>query len=282
MTEAQRVFAFCILCSVPGTVLAGETKLATAHFELVHDVAPQEAAVVGGILESTYEAVVRFLTELDLPQRPSPRPLTARLFGQIADFQTQVTQAGHSPEGIVGLFVAESNATMLLRPESIPEIEALDHKLARVSGSTVAGVRAHRDELVERVRRLTIAHETAHQVLFNLGPLDRTARQPAWLVEGLACFFEPTSPETDFRRVDFPKHLTVAKLREVIAAPTLSGPAAAENYAIAYVLVEQLRRVNPTALAKLLTLSHGPAIADFETIVGLIDVTLVGKLQPSR
>lgn len=279
MTNAQRVIVVCTLCSVPGAGLADEVKLATAHFEMVHDVAPQEAAVVAGVLESTYEAVVGFLTELKLPQRLSSRRLVVRLFGQLVDFQREVTKVGHLPEGIVGLYVAESNVTLLLRPESIPAIAALDHKLEQASGPKVTILRAQRDDLVERVRRLTIAHEAAHQVLFNLVSLDHAARQPAWLLEGMACLFEPKSSDTDFRRADFPKGITVPKLREVIAAATLNGPDAAENYAIAYVLVDHLRRTRPLSLAALMTPSRDPTLADFERVGGPIDASLIEALQ---
>jgi hypothetical protein len=38
----------------------------------------------------------------------------------------------------------------------------------------------------------TIMHEVAHQLSFNGGLLNRTGDGPAWLVEGLACYCEPT------------------------------------------------------------------------------------------
>ncbi len=39
----------------------------------------------------------------------------------------------------------------------------------------------------------TVMHETAHQLSFNCGLLDRDGDVPAWLAEGLACYCEATS-----------------------------------------------------------------------------------------
>src|SRR5262249_39799943 len=42
----------------------------------------------------------------------------------------------------------------------------------------------------------TIMHETAHQLSFNSGLLDRDADVPVWLAEGLACYCESTDTGT--------------------------------------------------------------------------------------
>ncbi len=38
----------------------------------------------------------------------------------------------------------------------------------------------------------TVMHEVAHQISFNCGLLNRQGDRPLWLVEGLACYCEPT------------------------------------------------------------------------------------------
>lgn len=252
----------------------------TAHFELTHDLAPAEAKEIAAILETTHDAVLRFLHELGIPPKEPTSRLRVRLFTRIEDFQVELQAHGLEAKVIAGLYVPEKNETLLLRPECIPAIEAIDRELKKTNPPAAAELRTRRDQLIERVRRLTIAHEAAHHLLFNVGPLDRNARYPAWLLEGLACQFEST-PNSSDREADLPKKLNPIRIGELLNARTLEGPTAPESYALAQALVAYLRRAHPEFLKEQLNsppTNEPNAILVFERRAQPIDNNLAAKI----
>lgn len=80
-----------------------------------------------------------------------------------------------------------------------------------------------RQQGLERVTRMVMRHETAHQVLFNVGVHVRDRRNPPWLKEGLACLFEiPVEPPDSM-----PAGFNPSRLRDLhdVVGPGPSGAA---------------------------------------------------------
>jgi hypothetical protein len=65
----------------------------------------------------------------------------------------------------------------------------------------------------------TVMHETAHQLSFNCGLLNREGDKPLWLAEGLACYCEPTQDGT-WLGIGEPNHERIAKLAEALRGKT--------------------------------------------------------------
>lgn len=133
-----------------------------------------------------------------------------------------------------------------------------------------------------RINRMVIQHEIAHQVLFNTGAHIRGARNPRWLVEGLACLFETPPGRTgagigtvnktrleDFRSAIRGKtnkrKLTSADFRSAVASGSIVSPRelisnqellgargqnGATNYAVAWALTHYVQRKHRDQLAK--------------------------------
>jgi hypothetical protein len=142
---------------------------------------------------------------------------------------------------------------------------------------------AQRASYADRINRTVVQHEVTHQVFFNAGVHVRGARNPKWLVEGLACLFE-TPPDAkdassgvfainqlrlhEFRGVvadeDKKARLTAqdvldaiddnrfAAPRRLVSEPELfgeRGDRGSAHYAMAWGLMHYLQRERPAQLA---------------------------------
>ena len=78
------------------------------------------------------------------------------------------------------------------------EIDAADGGTASeltnpAARAQIVNWRARRDAIVEQHDRLVLRHEAAHQLFYRFGVHQRSAANPVWLVEGLACQFETSA-----------------------------------------------------------------------------------------
>ncbi len=139
---------------------------------------------------------------------------------------------------------------------------------------------SRRRDYCEKINQTVVQHETAHQTLFNAGLHVRTAGNPRWLVEGLACLFEtPPGPPgsgfsvvntdrlEDFRTAiggqtrrqltsrDYEKAVEaglIASPRQLILKPGMldaRGDAGVRNYAVAWAMTHYLQRNQREQLA---------------------------------
>ncbi len=138
---------------------------------------------------------------------------------------------------------------------------------------------AQQQNYCDRINRTVVQHETAHQVLYNIGVHVRGGANPRWLVEGLACIFE-TPPGADggglaainqARLKDFRMAVTgnsnqvptpalyaeavkehrMVSIRELLRKSDLfdeRGNRGAINYAAAWALIHYLHRTQNKAL----------------------------------
>jgi len=220
----------------------------TGHFVVTSDAAPDVVRTFAARLESTYEAVVRFARHLEVPVRESHDRLAVTFLGRYEDFRIAMRQSGLDRDIFVGFYDQGSNRSTFCQVEALPQVRALP-------------TGGDRDELIERISQLVVAHEAAHHVLFNIGLLTRGADHPQWWVEGLACLFEPPSSAPDatplntLRLADLREAIStggVMKLADLIGVPVLHDADAATvrfRYAQAWGLVEFLRRTNPAGFA---------------------------------
>jgi len=188
------------------------------------------------------------------------------------------------PETFVGFYDQKTNRSFFCNVEHLPQVEAIPPGPQRAA-------------LVEQIHQLVIAHEAAHQVLFNIGVLTRSgADHPEWWVEGLACLFEapladPPHPERPTNRhrlddlveaVSANKQIKLADL--IVALPERQADAqnTRGRYAQAWGLLEFLRRTKPSAVSAFAKLqaakTPGAAapnaaqrLAEFESTFGPIE-----------
>ncbi len=205
-------------------------------------------------------------------------PELLALEGTIADLRANL-------DGIMGfvrqsrgsgeyeLRYADGRRVRLDRPAAERELKRMDRELKSLD--------RRRDAYGDRVNRTVVQHETAHQVLFNVGLHVRGTAQPRWLVEGLACLFEtPPGPlgtglgvVNEYRLRDLREavgaradgaRLSGADLAEAVAGGRLPGPRelildparlaasgdrATAAYAVAWGLTHYLHRVRRDDLA---------------------------------
>jgi hypothetical protein len=237
-------FCFYFAALTQGEAAFQETR--TAHFVVTSDASAEDVSALSARLESTYQAVVRFARQIDFPLPEPQARLPVTLFDRHEDFRTALRAAGLDAETFVGFYDQKSNRSFFCNAEHLPQVDAIPPGPQRAA-------------LVEQIHRLVVAHETAHQVLFNVGLLSRGADHPEWWVEGLACLFE-TPPAADGGIVL--NRLRLADLREGLAAgrglqlrdlTADAGPSPANahetrlRYAKAWALTEFMRQKDPDA-----------------------------------
>jgi len=265
--------------------------LETAHFRILFDTPESQAEDVGRVLEVTLEAAKRFARELALPLREPQEKLQVVLLDRVDDFREVLKRVGRAADSVAGLYLPDVNVSVLCRLDHFPEIEAIDRELRRLEGgldrTQLDSFRSQREALVRRMQQTVVAHEAAHQVLFNIGIFERDVDPPFWLVEGTACVLEtafpaqPTEPMpiNELRLADLGDDPgALEELRGLVGGATESNEAsAARRYALAYALVDFLYRRRPSELGRFLERRSEPAegaagrIEEFERAFGPLD-----------
>ncbi len=85
---------------------------------------------------------------------------------------------------------ASNKAFRAMKKQSDSLVKKAGSDLERERLITLVGRHFH--DRQNDVNISTMMHETAHQLSFNCGLLNRKGDAPAWVVEGLACYCEPT------------------------------------------------------------------------------------------
>jgi Protein of unknown function (DUF1570) len=78
------------------------------------------------------------------------------------------------------------------------------------------------DEFQRTINISTVMHETAHQLSFNSGLLNRGADTPLWLAEGLACYCEATS-NSAWQGIGAPNPERMASLHKAVGGAARSA-----------------------------------------------------------
>lgn len=179
----------------------------SAHFAIEFDTPPAAAQALLTRAETTYDAVIAFCRRLGIPVHAPPAPLRIVLHHNPAHYERDRIGAGLHLADVTGFYDHDRNVVVLLDVSRHPTVQRIDELLERIERETRPGdsdidgekarktertrLRDERDTLVERITRLVVQHEVAHQVLFNIGVFNRgDPTPPDWLNEGLACLFE--------------------------------------------------------------------------------------------
>lgn len=231
-------FATCAPAEVPAVKTESARLLAlggerfsvrrTDHFLIASDGDEGVVNPLADRLEAAYQAVVRFGEDMKLPIHPPPDPLPVLLFNRHSDFEWYAGAVGFNNHTAPGFYYPRNNTAAFCNVLDLPPLRDISQRIEQaetqrdrsVSPERIIDWRSKRDAIVETFNRLVIQHEAAHQVLFNTGVLSRDADNPDWLVEGLACQFEVSSP-------DAVNQLRLADFREAQAAVVSADAAAA-------------------------------------------------------
>lgn len=106
-----------------------------------------------------------------------------------------VTGLYHPPSNRLVVYNYANNKLLVKRTETTK-------KIARTSGDNIrqkvwaTTMQRELDAIKTLANISTIMHETAHQLSFNFGMLNRRGDVPLWLAEGLACYCEATAGDT--------------------------------------------------------------------------------------
>ncbi|MEK6677297.1 MAG: DUF1570 domain-containing protein [Planctomycetota bacterium] len=163
----------------------------TEHFTLHYNTTHETANDLVPHMESTYQAVWSFCQDLKLAIKAPAQSLSIYLFDDAKEYRSFCEKEGVRCDGVQGTYVANLNAVLLLnvlRHEAMAALNAPGQDAANPQWMR------ERDAFVKSYNRLVVRHEIAHQLLFNIGALNRNAIYPDWLLEGLACLFEPDWP----------------------------------------------------------------------------------------
>lgn len=287
----------------------------TDHFLIASDCGEGIVTPLADRLEATYQAVVRFADYMKLPVHPPLDPLPVLLFNRHSDFERYAGTVGFADPAAPGFYLPRNNTAAFCNVLDLPQLRDISQRIEQaeaqrdqsVAPERIIDWRSQRDSIVETFNCLVIQHEAAHQVLFNTGVLSRDADNPDWLVEGLACQFEVSSPDAvnQMRLADFREALASAPDAVNAAASALSVAKADKRflsltdlvaddefkvadeskrtirYAQAWALVDYLHRTRGDALAAYVRriAAHPPnkhtdrqdRITEFQSVFGLLD-----------
>lgn len=144
------------------------------HFVLFHDIELDGAREFLRRMEATYDRVRHFCHTYGLHAKPLSRRLEAACVTEAGLFEKRRLPKTAFAAGVY---------------DPVTRRSYFDFSWRRVSGrgtwlcgNVVAGIKEG--------ERITVQHETAHQVLDHFCPV-LSANMPAWLSEGLGCAFEP-------------------------------------------------------------------------------------------
>lgn len=214
------------------------------HFDIAYDTPYDTLRKLMGRIEGTYGAVQRFAEGAGLTDVPHDR-LTVVLFQSYDDFSAFAAGAGIQGGGLAGFYRPSTNVSTFFDTAAHPSIVELDFQIdsaraqfakLRQQGisardrqqavqATISSWIAQRKGFVERINKMVVQHEAAHQVAFNLGLHVRGAQNPIWLVEGLACQFEVAQPNQNGRLTSV-NHMRLADFRDALGLPALAQSAA--------------------------------------------------------
>jgi len=190
--------------------------------------------------------------------RKGPR-LGILFFDKFADFNRLATAWGVDAAGVAGFYDQQRNVSVFCNTRDHAKMQAVTKRITQIEEELrkkrpdgkassaghrdaltdeLGSLRLQRDSIVHTFNQMVVQHETAHQILFNVGVHLRGADNPLWFVEGLACQFEV--PQTDasgrltrvnqLRLADFRQALGAAHGDQSVSASALSDSKHAQRW----------------------------------------------------
>lgn len=245
----------------------------TDHFTIAYNTGYDVIRPLVGRLEGTFDAVWRFAAENKLADKPPAQRLEVIVFDRFEEFRRYAERVGVTAGGMAGFYHPTTNVAAFCNMYNSPALANLGNEIDRIQRqhaamvsanrpatlaqrkqlrSALSNLTASRETLVTRFNRLVIQHEGAHQVFFNLGVHVRGAKNPDWLVEGLACQFEvPQGDRTG--RIRNINQMRLGDLREALG------------------LTANVRQITPEAHTKALATRRVIPLADLVSAAGFAE-----------
>lgn len=198
------------------------------HFSILYDTSEEDVEIFKSAVERTYQQCVRRTQHLGIDVTQPKKKLVIHYFNELEDYSGHSERMGHGKkdENAAGFFVLPvpgvpgSNMSYFYNFRNSATFKAhreqAEAELRQLSDQMrTAKTSADRKNLRERMKEArravnsanslgggiseeVVQHETAHQVLYNIGFHNRksVAANPRWLAEGMAQKFEPVSTGT--------------------------------------------------------------------------------------
>ncbi|MFQ5490361.1 MAG: DUF1570 domain-containing protein [Phycisphaerae bacterium] len=190
-------------------------------------------------LRATHRHVYHFCKINDIPATPLEHRLGVLFFNTHREYLDYAAKEGFGHGNSAGFYSQRSNISAFYNLADSPMLLEINDRIERLERQIEAlekdrprdrarlrKLRRQRQKLtnvrqrtVERLNRLTVQHEAAHQILFNAGIHARGVKNPGWLVEGLACLFE-TPPSASGSGPGATNQIRLADFRSVCGAVT--------------------------------------------------------------
>ncbi|MEQ8788976.1 MAG: DUF1570 domain-containing protein [Pirellulaceae bacterium] len=207
----------------------------STRYVFVYNTSEEFAQVASRVLESMFRGVVLSARAAGIEVHQPPTPLVVVMFGDEAELQ----RLRRMPAGMAAYYHTVENRVYLFEKPTKSDLDP---------------------ELWVREKLSTIAHEGAHQVLCNIGVQQRLSVWPAWLAEGLAEYFAPTSTDkrlnwkgagevNNFRLAELEEFLKArdasaadgALVEQTVTAARLNSAGYASAWALVHLLAETRR-----------------------------------------
>ncbi len=212
----------------------------TEHFTICYDTPYSALGPHVGRLEGIYDAIQRFCKANEVGVDKLDTSLPILFFDRPENFSRYAKTVDMQTDSIAGFYHQRNNVAVFLNTLNNSEVRRVSEQIAQAEGRLrgpggtearearealgrdIRVWRSQRDALVDRFNRFVLQHEAAHQVLFNRRVHARGAKNPTWLVEGLASQFEV--PQSDLSGVlRGVNHMRLADLREAMGVPPAAG-----------------------------------------------------------
>jgi len=141
----------------------------TKHFVFIYNCSPQFQRGVSAVLESELTGLVTYCKNVGLAVQQPEFPLVVVLYA--TEKELRESHPDFSPS-VVAAYSVKKNSVVMFE----------EGRLAKMT-----------PEIALKSAISTIAHEGCHQILANIGVENRLSIWPAWVSEGIAEYFAPTT-----------------------------------------------------------------------------------------
>lgn len=183
----------------------GLERRRTTHFEILTDLAPEEAGRHGELLERTSIAVDRFckLIGVDGGSGGQERHLVVAFASRYDFLRFAAWSEKIHASWLAGYFAPAAGHLAYHHQSDSPQVRsrririgedgrtAGDQASTRVDEFIEESRRARLDEFIAEETSSVIVHEAVHMLLHHRGVVVATQSTPIWFLEGLAGSFEP-------------------------------------------------------------------------------------------
>lgn len=186
----------------------------TPHYRICHDCDEMFLQRRAQLFEKAYERFYRYFEEKGFSLAVIPDHLEAVLFDTREEFvayvqseqrRTAPPPGGYIPVGFAksaGFYSSATNRVMFYNAINDEQYRAIRRKIYSIPFERLT--KESKKRLVEYKNQLSLraktdqnvsvtVHEAVHQLTFNLGLLRSNAHNPAWVMEGIAMYFETAS-----------------------------------------------------------------------------------------